>query len=321
MKRENKQAGKGNNKIYDIIIIGAGPAGLTAALYSARNGLNVGVVSKDIGGTVNSVLRIENWPGFSGSGPELMKKFYEQVKEYSVDFILEEAVSIENKSYKIKDKGFLVKTKRQELKCKSLIFSTGSQRKKLKINGEEKFLGRGVSYCATCDAFFFKNKDVAVIIDSDCNSSSALVLSDVARKVYLIYRGEKLRCDGLDAKKLNEKKNVQAYYSCIPLEVVGKDKVEGLKISCKSKKEVIQVDGIFIEEDFKPISELSKNLGLKINNEKFIEVDEDMKTSIEGIYAAGDITHTKLKQVVVAASQGATAAKSAYEWLSKKRSS
>lgn len=304
-------------KQYDIAIIGAGPAGLTAALYSARNGLRVGVISKDIGGTVNSVLRIENWPGFSGSGPELIKKFYEQVKGYKIDFILEEVASIEHKDNKGKNKEFIVKTKQQEIKCKSVILATGAEKKKLKIPGEAEFLGRGVSYCATCDSFFFKNKDVAIISESDCTATSALVLSDIAKKVYLIYRGEKLKCEDVNQEKLKEKKNVKIFYNTTPIEITGKNKVEELKIFCKGKRDVLKVDGVFIEIGSAPLAEFTKNLGLKMDNEKFIRVDEDMKTSVEGVYAAGDVTHTKLKQVVVAASQGAIAANSAYNWLNK----
>ncbi len=304
-------------KQYDIVIIGAGPAGLTAALYSARNGLNVGIISKDIGGTVNSVLRIENWPGFSGSGPELIKKFYEQVKEYKVDFILEEVASIEHKNDKGKKKEFIVKTKKQEIKSKSIILATGTERKKLKIPGEAEFLGRGVSYCATCDSFFFKDKEVVVIGGSDCAATSALTLSEIAKKVYLVYRGEKLRCENINQERLKEKKNVEIFYNSIPIEITGENKVEKLKISCKGKKDTLHVDGVFIEIGSAPLAEFTKNLSLKMDNDNFIQVDEEMKTSVDGIYAAGDVTHTKLKQVVVAASQGAIAAKSAYERLIK----
>jgi thioredoxin reductase (NADPH) len=208
-------------KKYDVLIIGAGPAGLTAALYSARNGLKVGIISKDIGGTSNSILLIENWPGFSGSGAELMKKFYEQVKKYDVDFILEEVVSIDKIE---KNKEFGVKTKKQELECRALIIATGTERKKLKIPGEVEFLGKGISYCATCDSFFFKNKDVAVIGGSDCATTSALALSDIAKKVYLIYRGEKLKCESINEERLSKKKNVEIFYNSFPLEVLGKAK-------------------------------------------------------------------------------------------------
>ncbi|MEK6833458.1 MAG: FAD-dependent oxidoreductase [Nanoarchaeota archaeon] len=301
-------------KTYDILIIGAGPAGLTAGLYSARNGLKVGIISKDIGGTTNFILKIENWPGFSGSGAELMKKFYEQLKKYEIDFIIDEVDSIEKKNNE-----FIVKTKKQELGCKALIIATGTERKKLKIPGEVKFLGKGVSYCATCDSFFFKNKDVAIIGGSDCATISALALSDISKKVYLIYRGEKLRCENINEERLKQKKNVEIFYNSFPLEILGENKVEEIKIMSKDKKRNIKVDGIFIEIGSSPLAEFAKNLNLKIDNEKFIEVNENMKTSVEGIYAAGDITNHKLKQVVVASAQGAIAAKSAYDWLNREK--
>jgi thioredoxin reductase (NADPH) len=302
-------------KKYDVIIIGAGPAGLTAGLYSARNGLKVGIISKDIGGTANSILRIENWPGFKGSGAELIKKFYEHVKSYEIDFIIEEVVSIEKFE---KDKKFIVKAKKQEIECKALIIATGTERKKLKIQGEEKFLGKGVSYCATCDSFFFKNKDVAVIGGSDCATTSALALSDISKKVYLLYRGEKLKCENINEERLKKKKNVEIFYNSFPLEILGKEKVEEIKIMSENKKKNIKLDGIFIEMGSSPLAEFTKNLGLKIDEEKFIHVDENMKTSVDGVYAAGDVTNQKLKQVLVSASQGAIAAKSAYDWLNGK---
>jgi len=300
-------------KKYDIIIIGAGPAGLTAGLYSARNGLKVGIISKDIGGTSNSILVLENWPGFSGSGAELMNKFYEQVKKYDVNFIIEEVDSIGKVG-----KEFVIKTKKQELECKAVIIATGTERKKLKIPGEVEFLGKGVSYCATCDAFFFKNRNVAVIGGSDCAATSALALSDIAKNIYLIYRGEKLRCENVNEERLKEKKNVKIYYNSVPLEILGKEKVEEIKIMSKNKKENIKVDGIFIEIGSTPLAEFTKNLNLKMDDEKFIHVDDNMKTSVDGVYAAGDVSNGKLKQVIVSSSQGAIAAKSAYDWLNKK---
>jgi len=306
-------------KQYDILIIGAGPAGLTAGLYSARSGLKTGIVSKDIGGTSNSILMIENWPGYSGSGAELMKKFYEQVKKYDVNFIIDEVSSIENGKFdKEKDKEFIVKTKKQEFSCKSLIIATGTERKKLKIPGEVEFLGKGVSYCATCDSFFFKGKDVAVIGGSDCATTSALALSDIAKKVYLIYRGEKLKCENINEERLKKKKNVDIFYNSFPLGILGKEKVEGIDVMSQGKKKKIKVDGIFIEVGSAPLAEFTKNINLKMDDEKFIHVDENMKTSVDGIYAAGDVASGKLKQVVVSSAQGAIAAKAAYDWLSGK---
>jgi len=302
-------------KQYDILIIGAGPAGLTAGLYSARSGLKTGIVSKDIGGTSNSILMIENWPGYSGSGAELMKKFYEQVKKYDVNFIIDEVSSIEKEK---SGKEFIVKTKKQELSCKALIIATGTERKKLKIPGEVEFLGKGVSYCATCDSFFFKGKDVAVVGGSDCATTSALALSETSKKVYLIYRGEKLKCENINKERLKKKKNVKIFYNSFPLEILGKEKVEEIRIMTKDKKQNIKIDGIFIEVGSTPLAEFTKNINLKMDDEKFIHVDENMKTSVDGVYAAGDVASGKLKQVVVSSAQGAIAAKSAYNWLSGK---
>ena len=243
-----------------------------------------------------------------------MKKFYEEIRNYEIDFIIEEVDSIEKE--KAGDK-FLVKTKKQELQSKALIIATGTERKKLKIPGEVEFLGKGVSYCATCDSFFFRNKDVAVIGGSDCATTSALALSDIAKKVYLLYRGEKLKCENITEERIKKKKNIEIYYNATPLEIFGKEKVEGIIINVKDKKKNIKIDGIFIEVGSFPLAEFTKKLNLKMDEEKFIHVDEYMKTSVEGIYAAGDVTNFKLKQVLVAASQGAIAAKSVYEWLSR----
>lgn len=301
-------------KNYDVTIIGAGAAGLTAGLYSARNGLKTAIISKDIGGTANSILMLENWPGFNGKGSELMKQIYEQVRKYEIDFIMSEVDSIEKVESKT-EKEFLIKTKKEIITSKSIIIATGTDRKKLEIKGEEELLGRGVSYCVTCDAFFFKNKDVAVIGGSDCAATSALALSDIAKNVYLIYRGEKLKCEELNQERLNKKKNVKIFYNTIPKAIIGKEKVEELEITNKGKKENMKVDGIFIEIGSTPLIEFSKKLKLKLDKENFIKVNENMQTSVEGIFAAGDITSHKLKQVVVSAGQGAVAAKSVYTWL------
>ena len=295
---------------YDLIIIGAGPAGLTAGLYAARSGLKVGIISKDIGGTANSILMLENWPGFKGSGTELMKQFYGQLKTYDLDFIMADVENIEKKGY-----GFIVKTKDKKLKSRALILATGTKRKELNIHGEEELKGKGVSYCVTCDAFFFKDKTVGVVGGSDCAATSALALSDIVGKVYVIYRGEKLRCEDINSKKLEKRKNVEMIYNAVPTEIRGKEKVEGLMIKENGKDREVNLNGVFIEIGSIPLTNFVKNLSLKFDKEDYVIVDEEMKTSVPGIFAAGDVTHHKLKQVVVASGQGAIAAKSAYGYL------
>lgn len=298
---------------YDVIILGAGPAGLTAGLYSVRNGLKTLILSKDIGGTANSILSLENWPGYSGNGAILMKQFYDQLKKYEgIKIITKDVESINQDP---KTKRFLIKTKKDEFEAKSVILATGTERRKLNIPGEKELTGKGVSYCVTCDAFFFKGKTVAIIGGSDCAATSALALTDLAKKVYVIYRGEKLRCEELTTERIEDKQNAEIIYNALPTKINGKEKVESLEISKQGKKEEMKIDGIFVEIGSTPVTKFAEELNLKLDNEKYIIVDENMKTSIEGIFAAGDITHHKLKQVVVASSQGAIAAKSAYEYL------
>lgn len=314
-------------KKYDVVIVGAGAAGMTAALYAARNGLKTAIISKDIGGTANSILILENWPGFEGSGAQLMKQFYDGVRKYDVDFIMTEVDSItrnfacsarssppRNCSEKDK-KEFLIKTKKENLISKAIIIATGTERRKLKILGEEKFIGKGVSYCVTCDAFFFKNKTVAVIGGSDCAATSAIALTNIAKKVYIVYRGEKLRCEEINAERLKKIKNVEIIYKAIPLEVEGKEKVESLKIKDKGKIRNLKTDGIFVEIGSTPLVKFISNLNLKLDKENYIIVDEDMKTSVDGIYAAGDVTNLEVKQIVTASAQGAIAGKSVHDFL------
>jgi len=295
-------------KKYDLIIIGGGPAGLTAGLYAVRSGIKTAIISNNIGGTAVSILELENWPGFKGSGTELMKQFYEQLKSYDIDFVM---ANVEN--IKKEKNEFVVETKNEKFISKAIILATGTERRKLKISGEEKLKGKGVSYCVTCDAFFFKNKIVGVIGGSDCAATSALALADLAKKVYVIYRGKKLRCENINSKRLENRKNVEIIYDAIPKEIKGENKVESLILG--NKKE-IKLDGIFIEIGSTPLTKFVKDLKLKLD-ENYIIVDEEMKTSVPGIFAAGDVTHHKLKQVVVASGQGAIAAKSAYEFLKK----
>jgi len=294
---------------YDLIIIGAGPAGMTAGLYAVRSGLKTAIVSKDIGGTAVSILDLENWPGFKGTGAELMKQFYEQLKKYEIDFVMKNV-----KRIKKDGKKFIVETEELKLESNAVILATGTERRKLKISGEERLRGKGVSYCVTCDAFFFKGKVVGVIGGSDCAATSALALADLAKKVYLIYRGDKLRCEKISLKKLEDKKNVEIFYDSNVKEIKGKEKVEGLFVDEKGKSREIKLDGVFIEIGSVPVMEFAKSLGLKLD-ENYIVVDEDMKTSCSGVFAAGDATNQKLKQVVVASGQGAIAAKSVYEYL------
>lgn len=295
-------------KVFDILIIGAGAAGLTAAIYSSRYALKVAVVSKDTGGLAATAHKICNYPGFEEiSGFELMYKISEQAKKLGVNILNEEVLQIENK------KGiFIVKTLKNEYYSKKIIFSGGMQRRKLNVPGEERLYGRGVSYCATCDAGFFKNKIVSVVGGSDAALSAALLLAEYAKEVYIIYRKESFsRAEPAWIKLVESEKKIKPLFNEEVVEILGEEKVESIRL--KSGKE-LETDGIFIEIGSEPKLEIIN--GLKIKTEKgFIEVDKKQETNIKGFYAAGDITNNELKQIVTASAQGAIAAFSCFEKL------
>jgi len=302
---------------YDVCILGGGPAGLTAGIYSSRYDMKTILVTREIGGMANLAEKVENYPGFDGSGKDLMKKFYQQAKDYGAKFLNEDIIDIK----KVKNE-FIVTTNTIKIGVKAVIIALGLQRRKLNIPGEDKFLGKGVSYCATCDANFFKGKDVAVIGGSDSACKASLLLSGIARKVYLTYRGSELRCENIIKKKLIGKKNVEFMYDTTPFEIKGKQAVSELIVIRDGKEiprqEKISVQGVFIEIGGLPASDIAKMLRVKLDKEEHIIVDKDMSTNIPGVFAAGDIVKSKLKQIIVAASQGAIAAKSTHEYLKEK---
>lgn len=253
-----------------------------------------------------------------------MKKIREHTEKFNSEIVADEIIQV----FKEKDE-FIVKTKKKEYRSRALIIALGTERRKLNIKGEKEFLGKGVSYCADCDGFFFKNKVVGVVGGREGCANSALMLSELAKKVYLIYRGSELRCTYIYRKRLMERKNIEIVLNAVPIEIKGKDKVEGFVIeevtrpdkskdlSEGAKKREIKLDGIFIEIGNVPSSELFKNLEIKTDEEGYIFVNNKQETNMEGVYAAGDITNLELKQILVACSSAAVAVSSAFEWLEK----
>tara|TARA_Y100000310_G_scaffold263261_1_gene273389 strand:+ start:23925 stop:24911 length:987 start_codon:yes stop_codon:yes gene_type:complete len=304
-------------KHYDLLILGAGPAGLTAALYASRYNLNVAVVSKLIGGTANLAKEIHNWPGYIGSGTKLMEKFKEQGESFGARFLQAEVEGVSKD-----ENGFVIEFgKNGDTKVihgKALIIALGTERKKLDLKGEKGFVGKGVSYCAECDGQFFKKKVVAVIGGADSACKSALYLSDIAKKVYLINRREGLKCEPNLIDKVKSKRKIKVYYNSIITKIEGKESVEKVKVEQTENKKTenfdLSVNGLFIEIGGKPITIVIGALGLKFNGEHIITTKE-MKTSVKGVFAAGDATSRYLKQIVTAAGDGAMAAKSAYDYL------
>ncbi len=314
-------------KKYDLIIIGAGPAGLTAAVYAGRYLLNTIVIGITPGGTITEAHNVCNFPSYKNiSGIELMKKTIEQVKDLGISIKQEEVKEIKikenqrfsepqkSKTIFAENKIFEVKTNNLTYKTKKIILAIGRKKEKLNVKGEDKFLGRGVSYCAICDATFFKNKIVAVIGGSNAALTSALLLAENAKKVYIIYRKEKFfRAEPFWIKQVEKNKKIKTLFNSNLKEIYGDRKVKGAKLD---NGKDIKIDGIFIEIGSIPNKEFPKRLNLK-TEEGYIKINKKQETSIKGIYAAGDITNNPLKQMITACGEGAIAATSAYEEIKK----
>lgn len=299
------------NKIYDLIIIGTGPAGLTAGIYAIRHNLDFIMIGKDLGMITESNL-VENYPGFiSITGNELIGKFKQHAEHFGVKIINDEVLGV-----KKEENIFITATKSNEYKSKTLIIAAGTEKRKLNLPNEDKFIGKGISYCTTCDAPFFKDKIVAVVGGSDSAVVSALHLKEFAKKVYIIYRKNKLRAEPIRVKIIEENPKIEVIYNANIKEIIGENKVEGVKLDNGSE---IKLDGIFIEIGAVPTIAFAKELGIKTDDKGYIIIKQDQSTNIPGVFAAGDITtgSNMLMQVITASAEGAIAAVSVYNYLTK----
>lgn len=299
--------------MVDIIVIGAGPAGLTSAIYAMRAGLSVTVFEKSIyGGQVASTSEVENYPAVQKiSGVEFSNNIYNQAVAQGVDIQFDEVEEI-NLQGKIK----VVKTSSGEHKAKAVILANGVERRKLGCDGEEKFTGRGVSYCATCDGAFFKDKEVAIVGGGNTALEDALFLANNCTKVYLIHRRDSFRGEEVLEKSVKARKNIEILYSH------GVEKIEGEKTVSKievknlktEEKRTIDVSGIFIAIGLKPNNKMFENV-LDLDEGGYIISDESCTTSVEGVYVAGDSRTKFLRQIITAASDGAIAAVQAANYI------
>lgn len=296
-------------KIYDLAIIGAGPAGLTAAVYAARYKLNAIVVGKIPGGLISEAWEVCNFPSYEKiKGLELGMKMMQQVRKLGVEIKGEEVLGIE------KGKTFKIKTNSNSYEAKKVLIATGTERKKLGVKGESEFRGRGVTYCATCDSAFYKDKAVAVAGGSDAALTAALLLAEYAKKVYIVYRKDKFtKAEPAWVELVGKNKKIESVFNSNIVEIYGEERVQGIKLDTKKD---LKVDGLFIEIGSVPDERLSKQIGLATEN-GYIVVDKKQETNVPGVYAAGDITNNTFKQAVVACSEGSVAAKSAYDKIMK----
>lgn len=300
--------------IYDLIIIGTGPAGYTAGIYASRYNLKAVLIGAESGGHAAEAYEVENWPGeVKILGAKLAEKFANHCQKLNLNPINENVFEI-NKKLSF----FEVKTEKSSYQSKSIILATGTERRKLNIPGEKEFLGKGVSYCATCDGFFFKNETVAIVGGGNAALMAAQSLAKICKKIYLIYMGDKLLADPQVIKNISSLKNIIMLSNNTITEIIGKLKVEeiSLKNPFKNQKNLL-VNGMFINIGLIPNNHLAKNLGCDIDKKGFIEIDQDMQTSIPGAFAAGDVTNGsgKFQQIIIAAGEGAQASHAAFKYI------
>lgn len=297
--------------MYDIVIVGAGSAGLTAAIYAGRKKLNALLVTgPNIGGETNTTNDIQNYPGYEGPGPELMKKFWASAKKWGCE-IKESMVS------KIsKPKNFLLELSDGErIESKAVILCYGRERRKLNIPGEDKFFGRGLSTCTTCDAPLFPNKDTVVIGGGNSALEGALELARIAKKVYLVHRRDQFRADEVTVEVARKNPKIEIITSAVPVEIKGEKFVSHLVIDVKGAKRDLSVQGIFSEIGWETHTGMVDGL-VDVNGVGEIKVDELCRTKTAGLYACGDLTFVPYKQTVISAGMGAVAALEAYRFIS-----
>jgi thioredoxin reductase (NADPH) len=301
--------------MYDVVIIGGASAGLTAAMYTSRQGLRTLVITKDIGGQAILTNDIENYPGFGHIGGfDLMSKFEKQAKVFGAEFAYEEVVSV------IEDEPSCITIKtanNNDYSCCVLILAFGKTPRDLNVPGEKELKGRGVSYCAVCDGPFFKNKTVAVVGAGEHALEAAVYLKELASRVYIVHRTDKPIGSEETINSLDQN-NVSFVASSVVKAINGDSKVESLVIdNSKTKSESkLDIDGVFVEMGYVAKTDIVKDI-VQLNANKEIIVDKYCATSTEGIFAAGDVTDVPYKQAIISAGQGATAALSAYNYIQR----
>lgn len=299
--------------IHDLIIIGTGAAGYTASIYASRYKVAHVIIGSLPGGVITESHLVENFPTEEGiSGMELGLKIQKHAKNLGVNELFGEVKDItkDNDIFKLKlANGDILTTK-------TVLLATGTISRRLGLEHETEFVGKGVAYCATCDGFFYRNKTVAVVGGSDSATTASIYLSDLAEKVYLIVRGENLKGETAWIEKVSAKDNVKILYNTNVVELIGENKLEKIKLD---SSEYLDIDGLFIEIGADPATQLAEKLGAELNERKYVKVNADQSTTVKGLFAAGDLTTNSngFKQVITACGEGAVAASSIFNYLKK----
>lgn len=295
------------NQTYDCIVIGAGVAGMTAAIYLKRANINVLLLESSVpGGQINRSARVENYPGFLEiDGPTLAMKIYEQIQNLKIEYQYGEVIDIiDQKNQKI------VKTEKEEFLCKGVIIATGRIPKELGLDQETELVGHGISWCAICDGPFFKEKDVCVVGGGNSALEESLYLSKICKKVTIINRSEKLRADSILVEEAKIKDNIHILYNSVVNTINEKEGyLSSILIEQEGNIKEIKCDGLFIYIGSKPNTHFARNMNIKMQND-YIIVDHNMRTNIKGIYACGDVIYKDVYQISTAIGEGTVAAMS-----------
>ena len=305
-----------NASYYDVIIIGGGPAGLTAGLYASRANLNSLLIEKGlVGGQISTAEKVDNYPGFPDGidGFELTDLMHRQATKYGLKTIIAEVATIEPQ-----EKQIVIKTTEGDYTAKALIIASGSDRQKLGIPGEKEFTGKGVAYCATCDAAFFRDVPVVVVGGGNAAITEALHLAKFASKVTIIHRRDKLRASAILQEKAFSEPKIDFIWNSVVEEIEGEDTVKRIKLRQvkTDEKSTMEIAGVFVAVGLKPNTDYLKGI-LRVDAGGYVTTDDKMETNVPGIFAAGDARHNSARQAITAAGDGATAAFYAEKFLSK----
>lgn len=300
--------------MYDLIIIGAGPAALGASIYASRYKIKHLIIGKELGGQIVKTSRVENWPGFESiSGPELINKFSDQAVKLGAEIIQDEVRKINKKenSFEIETIGS------EKYETQNIILALGMKPRKLNVPGEDELIGKGVSYCAICDAMFFRGKDVAVVGGGDSAAVAALHLGEFANSVDVHYPENGLKMEPSWKEKIEKNPKIKMVKCEGIIEIKGEKKVESIVCNLGGNKSESNVSGVFIEIGSTPGVEIAKAIGVETDEDSYIVINRDQSTNIPGVFAAGDVTtgSNKIRQLITATAEGAIAASSVYNKL------
>jgi len=305
--------------LYDIIVIGSGPAGLTAAIYTSRDDLKTLVIAgSSWGGQLMLAARIENFPGFSGGvmGPDLIESMREQAEKFGAEIVFEDAVSVN-----FKTRPFRVKTENETYESRSVIIATGASPRWLGLESEKRLRGKGVSVCATCDAPLFRDRKVIVVGGGDAALQEALELTKFAKEVKIVHRRDRLRASKILQRRAFNNPKIKFVWKAVVQEIIGSKKVEGVRLKRRDTGEefTLECDAVFVAIGSKPNTEIFKDQ-IELDEYGYIVTHDETKTSVEGVFAAGDVQDRRYRQAIVAAASGCKAALDAVKYLEKESS-